>query len=53
MGYQTVAAGYFEENVASGRVMEKCGMVATGKFEEIDYREKKHRVILCEIDKQG
>lgn len=53
MGYQRVAAGYFEENIASGRVMEKCGMVATGGTEEIEYRGKKHRVILCRIQKQG
>lgn len=49
MGYDTVTAGFFEENAASRRVMEKCGMRPTGKTEEIEYRGVRHKVIFFEI----
>ena len=49
MGYQRVAAGYFEENIASGRVMEKSGMHRIDLTEDIDYRGKTHRCLYCEI----
>ncbi len=53
MGCTCVRAGYFSENPASGRVMEKSGMHRTGKTEEITYREKVHVCILCEIHKDA
>ena len=43
MGYGTVIAGYFEENPASGRVMEKSGMQPLDREEQIEYRGKTHR----------
>lgn len=49
MGYETVRAGAFEENLASRRVMEKCAMVRTGRDEEITYRGRTHRCINYEI----
>ena len=52
LGFHTVRAGFFEENAASRRVMEKSGMSATGETEEIAYRGKTHRCIYCEIRKQ-
>lgn len=44
-GYSTVKAGAFEENSASMRVMEKCGMIRTVQEDWIEYREEKHRCI--------
>lgn len=41
-GYRVVRAGAFEDNAASMRVMEKCGMTPTGQTEPIDYRGKTH-----------
>ncbi|MBR4082073.1 MAG: GNAT family N-acetyltransferase [Clostridia bacterium] len=38
MGYAAVRCGYFEGNVASRRVMEKCGMLPVDEIEEIEYR---------------
>ena len=45
MGYETVTAGYFEENPASGRVMEKCGMRPLPEESVIDYRGVSHRCL--------
>lgn len=50
-GYAAVCAGYFEENPASGRVMEKCGMRKIDKTDEIEYRGKRHHCVYCEIRK--
>ena len=52
MGYQAVQAGYFEENPASGRVMEKSGMHRVSKTAEIEYRGKRHRCLYYEIKKE-
>ena len=49
MGFQTVKAGYFEENPASGRVMEKSGMHKIDYTDSIDYRGKSHTCIYYEI----
>lgn len=49
-GYKAVIAGAFEENAASLRVMEKCGMTPTGETEEIEYRGKKHKCIYMKIE---
>lgn len=49
MGYSAVRAGAFEENAASIRVMEKCGMRRLPQTEEVEYRGKLHRCILFEV----
>lgn len=51
MGFSRVRAGAFEENGASLRVMEKCGMTRLEQTEELEYRGVVHRCILCEITK--
>lgn len=50
MGFKTVKAGYFEENQASRRVMEKCGMHGTDEEDSYNYRGKTHRCLYCEIN---
>lgn len=50
-GYSQVAAGAFEHNAASMRVMEKAGMTRLEKTEEIEYRGKVRRVICYSIQK--
>jgi RimJ/RimL family protein N-acetyltransferase len=49
MGFDTLRAGAFERNLASLRVMEKCGLRPTGETEAIAYRGKTHRCICCQI----
>ena len=49
MGFRKVTAGYFSENMASLRVMEKCGMQKTTMTDEEDYRGKRHICKYCEI----
>lgn len=49
MGFQKVTAGFFEENPASRRVMEKSGMVLNGRSDEGEYRGKIHKCYYCEI----
>ena len=49
MGFRKVTAGYFSENTASLRVMEKCGMQKTTMTDEEDYRGKHHICRYCEI----
>ena len=49
MGFRKVTAGYFSENTASLRVMEKCGMQKTTITDEEDYRGKRHICKYCEI----
>ena len=44
-GYGAVLAGAFEENAASIRVMEKCGMKRLDRFEEIEYRGRRHACV--------
>ena len=48
-GYDTVQAGYFENNPASGRVMGKSGMHRVSKTEEIEYRGILHKCLYYEI----
>ncbi len=45
IGYETVKAGYFEENPASGRVMEKSGMKKIEYTDTIEYRGKVHKCL--------
>lgn len=49
MGFQKVIAGYFAENTASRRVMEKCGMHAIDRTDEVIYRGERHICRYCEI----
>lgn len=49
MGFPKITAGFFEENPASFRVMEKCGMKLNGESDEGEYRGVNHRCIYCEI----
>lgn len=48
-GYSVVRAGYFEENPASGRVMEKSGMHPIDRVDTIEYRGTMHRCLYYEI----
>lgn len=49
MRFRKVTAGYFSENTASLRVMEKCGMQKTTITDEEDYQGKCHICKYCEI----
>ena len=44
-GFLEVIAGAFEDNAASIRVMEKCGMERIDRTDDIDYRGNTHRCI--------
>lgn len=44
-GCRQILAGAFEENSASIRVMEKCGMERISKTEEIPYRGRVHTCV--------
>lgn len=49
LGFSRVTAGYFEGNIASRRVMEKCGMRPAGHTETIDYRGRETTCVYYEI----
>ncbi|MGM9653433.1 MAG: GNAT family N-acetyltransferase [Eubacteriales bacterium] len=49
MGFRKITAGYFEENAASRRVMEKAGMRPSGYVGREEYRGAVHTCIYCEI----
>ena len=51
-GFVRVEAGAFEQNTASLRVMEKCGMEETGKSEPIDYRGRIYRCVYRAIEQK-
>lgn len=51
MGFRTVTAGFFEENIASRRVMEKCGMRLNGIWDYEEYRGIQHKCLYCEISR--
>ena len=51
MGFESVLAAHFEENPASGKVMQKCGLKRIDKEEIIDYRNKERRAIYYQICK--
>ncbi|HNX15347.1 MAG TPA: GNAT family N-acetyltransferase, partial [Oscillospiraceae bacterium] len=44
-GYSTVIAGAFENNRASFRVMEKCGMTRIEREDDIFYHNKKQHCL--------
>ena len=48
-GIKEIIAGAFDDNVASLRVMQKCGMILMDKTEEIEYRDRVHRCIYYHI----
>ena len=48
-GFDEVAAGAFEHNLASMRVMEKAGMSRLDKTEEIEYRGAVRKVICYSV----
>ena len=50
-GVDTVLAGAFEENPASLRVMQKCGMTKQDYTDEIEYRGVNHTCIYYAITK--
>lgn len=49
MGYSEIKAGFFEENQASRRVMEKSGMKIYDQTDDIEYRGKIHHCIYYSI----
>ena len=49
LGFPKVRAGAFEENRASLRVMEKCGLTRIPFTEEIEYRGNTHHCVYYEI----
>lgn len=51
MGYSVVRAGFFSENIASKRVMEKSGMGKIEKTDDIAYHGKIHHCYYYEIRK--
>ncbi len=51
IGFDTVRAGFFEENKASRRVMEKSGLKEIEFAEELEYRGIKHHCVYMEIKK--
>ena len=51
-GFTTVVAGAFSENLASLRVMEKCGMVKQDYTDEIEYRGNTHTCIYYAAQKE-
>ena len=52
LGYSTVRAGYFAENSASVRVMEKSGMHPVSRVDTIEYRGEIHKCLYYEIKKE-
>lgn len=48
-GWRVVRTGYFEENPASGRVMEKAGMHPIEHVDQVEYRGITHRCFYYEI----
>lgn len=48
-GYTAVSAGIFEDNIASRRVLEKCGFILIDKTEDIEYNGKMHHCIYFEV----
>ena len=52
-GFSEVICGAFEENAASIRVMQKCGMKLLQKTDVIEYRGKDHKCIYYSIKKNA
>ena len=52
MGFEHVKAGFFEENMASCRVMEKCGMTKLDVEDDIEYRGVMHHCLYYGISRK-
>ena len=52
-GFAEISAAAFEENEASQRVMQACGMRITGKTESITYRGKTHVCVYYSIKRSN
>ena len=52
IGFKRIIASYFEENIASSRVMAKSGMKPIDFTDNILYRNKNHKCRYCEIIKE-
>lgn len=52
IGFKRIIAGYFEENIASSRVMAKSGMKPIDFTDNILYRNKNHKCRYYEIIKE-
>ena len=50
MGFKKVVADFFEENIGSRKVMEKCGMHLNGNSDYEEYRGKKFKCYECEME---
>ena len=50
-GFEEVLCGAFETNLASIRVMEKCGMSRLDRTESIEYRDQVHPCVFYSIKK--
>lgn len=50
MGFRKVVAGFFEGNIASRRVMEKCGMRLNGNTDREEYRGQSITCFECEME---
>ena len=50
IGFKTIICGHFIENVASGRVMKKCGMHLIEQKDVIEYKNKEHVCVYYEIN---
>lgn len=48
-GFEEIIAAAFEENIASIRVIQKCGMTPLPKLESIDYRGSAHNCVYFSI----
>lgn len=49
MGYQEIITGAFEHNIASIKVMQKCGMQLLPKTDDIRYHQTMHHCIYYSI----
>ena len=52
IGFETVVCAHFKDNPASGRVMEKCGMIKNGITEPYTAKDGEHLLIYYEIKKK-
>ena len=52
VGFNRIVAGYFEENIASSKVMAKSGMKPIDFTDNILYRNKNHKCRYYEIIKE-
>ena len=53
MGYKVVECGHFEENPASGKVMQKCGMQKIAKTESIEYAGATHLCVYYRLENKN